>query len=203
MSAMADEILLPAWDEPVHASQATFRTVLDALSRPGVLHTLPVAVSGPVPLEMATAALLLALADFDTPIWRDAQACAPAVAAWLRFHCGCPMTGMPDEAAFAVIAEPAALAIARFARGSSEYPDRSTTVLVQVPSLVAGPASTLSGPGIEHEAVLRVGGLPGDFERQWQHNAAGFPLGVDLVFCCGNRIVGLPRTTRMEQASCM
>ncbi|MEN3296714.1 MAG: alpha-D-ribose 1-methylphosphonate 5-triphosphate synthase subunit PhnH, partial [Burkholderiales bacterium] len=45
---------------------------------------------------------------------------------------------------------------------------------------------------------LRVGGLPEDFDAHWGANAAAFPMGVDILFCCGNEIIGLPRTTRIN-----
>lgn len=199
MSAVIDDTLLPAWEYSVHASQATFRCVLNALAEPGTLHTMPVDVAGPAPLEHALTALSLTLFDFETPVWRDAEAKQASVSSYLRFHCGCPLVEAPADAAFALIVEPAKLDISRFAQGSMEYPDRSTTLLIQVPSLDGGPERILSGPGIAATRNLRVAGLPPDFDVQWRANTAAFPLGVDIVFCCGSRIIGLPRTTQITQ----
>jgi alpha-D-ribose 1-methylphosphonate 5-triphosphate synthase subunit PhnH len=198
MSAVIDHELLPAWTDSVHAAQATFRCVLDALAEPGLQQTLPVSITGPAPLGATTTALCLTLADFETPVWCDTAARTSAVAAYLRFHCGCSLVDDPAHAQFAILTDARNLAFDRFAQGSMEYPDRSATLLIQVPTLVDGPARTLSGPGIAQTRTLRVGGLPSDFDTRWRENNAAFPLGVDVVFCCGEALVGLPRTTRIH-----
>lgn len=199
MSAVTDDQLLPAWDDHVRASQATFRCVLDALAEPGAVRTLSVAVTGPAPLHDATTALCLALLDFDTPLWRDAATGIASVASYLRFHCGCPLTEDAALAAFALVGNTLDLDLSSFAKGSMEYPDRSTTLFVQVPSLDGGPARMLSGPGIPGTRTLQVAGLPANFDAQWRGNTETFPLGVDLVFCCRDQVIGLPRTTRIDQ----
>jgi len=199
--------LLPAWIDAVHDAQTSFRCILKALSEPGSIQTIAAKPGAPAPLHAATTAACLTLADFETPLWLDAAARTPAVEAYLRFHCACPLIDDPARAQFAVVtAFDPDFTLVRFAQGSMEYPDRSTTLLLQVPTLSEGPARILRGPGIPHTRVLKVGGLPDDFEAQWQKNAAAFPLGVDLIFCCGDAIVGLPRTTQIyshaEHASC-
>lgn len=199
MNSVVDQGVLPAWEDGVHDAQAGFRTVLKALAEPGSIQIVPVMLKGPGPLDAATAALALTLADFETPVWLSPAANVPAVQSWLRFHCGCPLTGDPDAAEFAILAGRLdALELNNFAAGSMEYPDHSATLLIQVPSLNDGPVRVLSGPGIQGTRTLRVAGLPENFDAQWQQNTAGFPLGVDLVFCCGNAIAGLPRTTRIH-----
>jgi alpha-D-ribose 1-methylphosphonate 5-triphosphate synthase subunit PhnH len=198
MNAVVDDKLLPAWADSVHAAQATFRCVLNALAEPGLKHTLPVTIAGPAPLDASTTALCLALMDFETPVWCDAVAHTAAVAAYLRFHCGCPLVDDMDRASFAIVADATEIRLDRFAQGSMEFPDQSTTLLIQVPTLTGGPLRTLSGPGIKESRPLQVGGLPADFDARRRENAAAFPLGVDIVFCCGEEIVGLPRTTRLQ-----
>lgn len=199
MNAVADNRLLPAWTDSVHDAQAAFRCVLAALSEPGLIQTLPMEIIGPAPLNAATTALCLTLADFETPVWLDDRADMAAVESYLRFHCGCPLASDPATAAFAVVVDPEqGIALDRFAQGSIDYPDRSATLLIQVPTLDSGPAHRLSGPGIESTRTLHAGGLPENFALLWQRNTARFPLGVDLVFCCGNAIVGLPRTTQIH-----
>jgi alpha-D-ribose 1-methylphosphonate 5-triphosphate synthase subunit PhnH len=199
MNSVVDQGVLPAWEDGAHDAQAGFRTVLKALAEPGSIQIVPVTLKAPQPLGAAVAALALTLADFETPVWLTPVANVPAVQSYLRFHCGCPLASDPAAAVFAIFAGRLdALALKDFSTGSMEYPDRSATLLIQVPSLNDGPTRVLSGPGIPGTRVLRVAGLPENFDAQWQQNAASFPLGVDLLFCCGNAIAGLPRTTRIH-----
>lgn len=192
-------VMLAGWRDPVHDSQAAFRAILAAFSEPGTIVTLPVAVAGPMPLDPATNTVLLALADYETPLWLCPQADTAAVQAYLRFHSGCPLTRAASEAAFALVCVAQGLTdLAHYAQGSMDYPDRSTTLLVQVPSLVDGPPRLLTGPGIATTRMLQVAGLPLDFTVLWQRNGARFPMGVDLIFCCGDQLACLPRTTRID-----
>jgi alpha-D-ribose 1-methylphosphonate 5-triphosphate synthase subunit PhnH len=198
MNTLTDKGLLPAWSDSVHDAQAAFRCILKALSEPGLVQAMPMKITGPAPLNGATTALCLALADHETPVWLDSAANVTAVQSYLRFHCGCPLIENRSAATFAVIADASGgIALHSFAQGSVEYPDRSTTLLIQVPALDGGPARRLSGPGIPATRVVHVAGLPSDFDTSWRANTAGFPLGVDLVFCCGDAIIGMPRTTHL------
>lgn len=199
MNTVTEHALLPAWSDPVHDAQASFRCVLKALAEPGLIQYLPVIPAGPVPLNAACTALCLTLADLETPVWLGSGVRSPAVELYLRFHCGCPLTSDPAMASFAIIDMPHhGFALDRFAQGSLEYPDRSTTLLIQVPGLDDGRMRLLSGPGIPNMRMLRIDGLPTNFDALWEKNATSFPLGVDLIFCCGNAIVGLPRTTQIH-----
>ena len=97
---MSATIALPGFADPVGEAQATFRAVLDAMARPGRLHTVGERLTAPAPLDQATAAVLLTLVDNETPLWLDAAA-TPA-RDWLAFHCGAAIIEAPERAAFAV-----------------------------------------------------------------------------------------------------
>jgi alpha-D-ribose 1-methylphosphonate 5-triphosphate synthase subunit PhnH len=86
----------------------------------------------------------------------------------------------------------------RFAQGTDEYPDRSTTIALALPSLTGGAALTLRGPGIKGEAVIAPSGVPEDFLAQRADNKARFPRGTDLLLLAAGQVIGLPRTTRVE-----
>ena len=62
---------------------------------------------------------------------------------------------------------------------------------------------TLRGPGIQDSTQIEVDGLPystaSTFRVQWGANHAGFPCGIDLILATPQQIVGMPRTTRIEQ----
>lgn len=192
--------LQPGFPDPVDDSQSIFRAVLDALSRPGRLAGLD-ALPGCLapPLQQPTVAILLALADADTPVWLDGAARQDDIAGYLRFHCGCPLVDAPAQATFAVITDTAAMPpLDAFAPGTPDYPDRGATLILQVPSLDGGTAVIARGPGIDGDARLAPSGLPDAF---WSWRLAQqelFPCGVDLLFVADGRVLGLPRSTRLE-----
>lgn len=193
------ESLLPGFVDPVAESQRVFRAVLDAMSRPGTVVGLDRIPASPAPLDPAAAAVMLALADFETPVWLDAAADHPAVRQFIAFHCGCPITSDASGAVFAVLAEPGRMPpLTSFAQGSDQYPDGSATLVLQVPSLSGGPDLRLTGPGIRDRAALAPQGLPAAFPGWLAENHATFPQGVDVIFACGSSIAALPRSTRLE-----
>lgn len=186
--------------DPVFESQHVFRSVMDALARPGSINLLETGVRPPAPLPAGLAAVALALADHDAPIWLDAALCAdPAVAGYLRFHTGAPVVADPKAAALALVGDPTSCAsLSSFAVGTPEYPDRSTTIVFAVSDLANDEGGlTLEGPGIAARASLRASPLPPQFPAQIDENSRLFPRGVDCLFVAPGRIAGLPRTTRL------
>jgi alpha-D-ribose 1-methylphosphonate 5-triphosphate synthase subunit PhnH len=185
--------------DPVQSSQAVFRSVMNALARPGSVHSIAEAVKAPSLMMPATAAVALALFDHDTSVWLGQDFAGEAdMASWLRFQTGAPLIADASQAAFALIAKGAALPdFGIFSLGTPEYPDRSTTLVVQVETLTTGDELTLSGPGIQGTSSLRAGPLPQDFVARMQANRALFPLGIDLLLVSGNDLVALPRSTHV------
>jgi alpha-D-ribose 1-methylphosphonate 5-triphosphate synthase subunit PhnH len=193
-------ILAPGFAGPILGSQRVFRRVLDALARPGrpieLTDCLPEAPRGLLP---STYALLLALADYETPVWLAPGLDQPPVRDALRFHTGCPVMAETASAAFAVADGPEqSLPLERFAPGTPEFPDRSTTLLVQCGGEGATGQALLSGPGIEQPLTVVLPGVTATFWRAAARNAARFPLGVDIILAWPERIVGLPRSTQIE-----
>ena len=188
--------------DPVFDGQRVFRATMDALANPGRVQPLGAMATPPAPLTAELAALALALCDHDSPVWLDAPlASAPAVADWLRFHTGAPITSDKQQAMFALISDPAVIPrLEHFALGTEEYPDRSTTLIIAVDSLENGPAFELRGPGIRDVAKLAPHPLPASFAAQWAENRQRFPRGVDVILVAPNAVAGLPRTTRISEA---
>jgi alpha-D-ribose 1-methylphosphonate 5-triphosphate synthase subunit PhnH len=199
-------ILVSGLPDPVDDAQRIFRSALTALSEPGRVLQLPVALESVCrqlggAVGPAALGLLLALADGDTPIWLDRK--ASPVAAFLGFHTGAPIVERPMESRFALIADPAAGPnLAAFDRGSVDYPDRSATVIMEVGHVLSGGQIGFSGPGIPTRRYLAIEGLPANFIADWASNRSLFPCGIDVLLSCGDRFLGLPRSTALE-VSCM
>jgi alpha-D-ribose 1-methylphosphonate 5-triphosphate synthase subunit PhnH len=85
----------------------------------------------------------------------------------------------------------------RFALGSNEYPDRSTTLILQVESLAEGRVYELCGSGIDGTAILQAVIEPEDLFERLAINAALFPRGLDVVLVHDDAVVAIPRTTRL------
>lgn len=188
-----------AFADPVHDSQRTFRAVMNAMARPGTIQAVAGLAAAPGPLFPVAAAVAVALADYETPLWLDAPLAASSeVAAYLTFHTGARIVAAPAHAIFALVANPQALPdLAGFASGTDVYPDRSTTLILQVASLTDGLRLRLEGPGIKGHDTLVVAGLPADISARLTANHALFPRGVDLVLAGPEGVAALPRTTRV------
>ena len=191
---------LPAgFADKVLSAQSTFRSVMDAMARPGSVQRIAPTAGTPAAMMRGTAAMALTLLDHDTPVWLDGRMSATAdVAKWLKFHTSAPVVADSSIASFALIGDPQSLtALDRFAFGSNEYPDRSTTLILQVDSLTQGPALELRGPGIDGTAILRASIEPHDLFERLAINVAVFPRGIDVVLVHDDAIVAIPRTTRV------
>jgi alpha-D-ribose 1-methylphosphonate 5-triphosphate synthase subunit PhnH len=193
---------VPGFARPVYDSQRVFRVVLDAMAHPGRVMEVTAALESPGLLHPAAAAAFLTLADLDTPVWIQpggSGADYTTAARFLGFHCNCPLTHDAAGASFALIHSPLRMpALASFRLGEADYPDRSTTLLIQVEGFEGNATVRLKGPGILDSQSLAVAGLPSGFWNEWRDNAQLFPRGVDVLFISGDRIAALPRTTRVE-----
>ena len=192
--------IAPGFHDPVFQSQATFRAVLDALAEPGSERPVGGLAEAPTPLSPVAAAVIATLADFETAVWRDAALRTPEIEAWLAFHTGAPAVLDPARAVFAVIgAAEASPDFADFALGTDVDPSTSTTLVLQVAGFAEGRRYRLSGPGIDGAREVAIAGAPADLAARLAANRALFPRGVDLILAGPTSVMGLPRTTRIEE----
>lgn len=148
-------LIAPGFADAVADSQSVFRRVMDAVARPGTIENLAFAPEPPVGLDRAAGAVALTLFDFETPVWLDRNLDDGPAASWIRFHASCPLVDTPSEAAFAILTDVAAAPpLSAFNQGDAKYPDRSTTLVIQVPALIGGCAVVLEGPGVKGRATL-------------------------------------------------
>ena len=178
-------------EAPQDAARA-FRAVMNVMARPGRIEALT-GGQPPAPMSSAAGTLALTLLDGNTPVYLAGALDCANVRDWITFHTGAPFTG-PEHAAFAFGNWDDLLPLNPYPIGNPEYPDRGTTLVVEMPALETAGA-TLSGPGIKDTAALN---LPDP--AAFRANALQFPLGLDFFFTCGDRIAALPRSTKVEAA---
>ena len=198
MSTNSDTALLPGFDDYGRDANTAFRTCLDALSRPGKIHPFDLNLTAPEPLLPAAAAVLLALADYETTCLLDPKlAQRNDIKSFLRFHTGVRFTDAANEADFAVIADVSEMPrLGSFKIGTPEFPDRSTTLIVQVDQLAAT-GLRFSGPGIDGVTRFSCHPMPKELEEQLIQNRSTFPCGVDLLFVTSTQIAALPRSVTL------
>jgi len=98
---------------------------------------------------------------------------------WISFHIGAPFTDRANSN-FALGNWSDLAPITAYPIGTSEYPDRSATPIVEMDHLTATGA-ILKGQGIQDSAVLSLL-EPAAFKA----NHRQFSLGLDFLFTCGD-----------------
>lgn len=187
---MDTAVLEGGFASPSTDAAHAFRAVMQAMARPGTIHRLAGATP-PKGLSVAAGAVLLTLCDQDTPIHLAPGIDTADLRAWIAFHTGAPI--VPAQSCrFALGPWADLLPLDRFAIGTSEFPDRSATMIVEMPGLERTGA-TLRGPGIKDSAALSLPELPA-----FRRNRALYPLGLDFLFTSGDRIAALPRSTEVS-----
>lgn len=185
-------------ESPVQSAES-FRKIMNVMAKPGLIETLDVAAP-PAPLSKAAGTLLLTLCDSQTPVYLCGDWDVQPVRDWITFHCNAPLVGAA-ECMFALGGWNDLKPLQDYPIGTSEYPDRSATLIVEMDHL-SNKGCALKGPGIKD-----VGHLSLPETAFFQDNAGFFPLGLDFYFTCGDKIAALPRTTKVstieEGASCM
>ena len=164
--------------DPVFDAQAVFRAVMDAMARPGTISRSRPLAAPPAPLSPTAAAVALTLCDHDTPLWLD-----PALAALGGgAHPGSASTPArrspttPAEALSPWSPSPAEPDRARrFAQGTQEYPDRSTTLILQVETCRRAQRCRCEGPGIETTRRHRAGAAAAPFRRAVEAEPRALP----------------------------
>ena len=192
---------LSGFQDLIHDSQSTFKTLLDALSRPGSVNEITAQLTPPSGLNVACAAACLNLFDLETQIWLQ-PGLGEEIKSWLLFHTGCSFTEDTQQTDFAVIWDINNMPdLSQFKQGTPVYPEDSTTLLIMVGRqeidmpYPSDKYPILSGAGIDGEITLDII-LPDSFWQQWQQNHDSYPLGVDVYFLFYHGVIGLPRTSQ-------
>lgn len=196
--------LKPGFADPPADAARCFRTLLDAMSRPGLVQALSTDLPAAGRLNQASVMTALTLCDHESPVWLDDTAGDEAID-YIRFHCGAPITRDTSQAAFAFFPDcPEPDVLTGFSIGSPDYPDASATLIIQVDGMSNGKDGVaLAGPGIESVHYLAVAGLRDGFWTWLNSSDRTFPLGIDIILAGPDCLAALPRTVRvMEAAGC-
>ena len=183
---------------PVQDAQHSFRRLLKAMSEPGVIVALHQLKRGWQPLNIATTSVLLTLADNDTPVWLATPLSNDIVNQSLRFHTNAPLVSQPEQATFAVTDEAiSSEQLNALSTGTAVAPEAGATLILQVASLSGGRMLRLTGAGIAEERMIAPQ-LPECILHELTERPHPFPLGIDLILTCGERLLAVPRTTHVE-----
>ena len=194
---MTDQTYSPGFHRPVFDSQAIFRILLNALSRPALMFS-PAEINLPhnAPLPPLAAGLALALLDFDTPVWLSPS--WSKAAGWLAFHNGVKISSSPGEASFILAASLEELPdLQSLLCGTERYPDRSATIILKSTTLDNYANLYAEGPGLSVPHLLPPSGLQADFVKSWNENHSLYPCGVDLIVLNDGAIWALPRSIKL------
>ena len=187
------------FSDPGQESQYLFRQLMDVIAEPGLVHDLSAAPEAPKGISRATGGIALTLFDFETPVWLCQALRGGETEAWIRFHCNSPLVLEPSEAQFAILSGGSYEPLMNFNQGDPKYPDRSTTVILEVEAFSDGNTKRLSGPGIESHRDISIKGLPDAFWSDALENSKQFQTGVDMFLTAGDSVMGLPRSTHIAQ----
>ncbi len=206
MSAAALATTGRGFEQPAQAAQQTFRSVLEAMARPGRVQRIAASALAGIEAPGVGAglcAVLLTLLDGECSLHVDDALPRDALLPYLRFHTG--VRAGPARAACDFVIAPSQASAGLWTElrsGSDEAPQRGATLIVEVAALDAALASAvrlrLSGPGIETVQRLSVGGPGVEFWHARIAVESQFPHGIDLLLCCADRVAAVPRSTRVE-----
>ncbi|NIZ10036.1 phosphonate C-P lyase system protein PhnH [Pseudooceanicola sp. HF7] len=173
---------------------ATYDALMWALSRPGLPRDLPPFDPDDLPAGLAHpahAALIDALIDRECTVHCENPELARH-AARSGAAPGTPRTA--DHLFLDGLATPDLLGDLR--QGSDLHPEDGATLVLPA-RLGQGAPLRLSGPGVDGTLDVRLAGLPEGF---WQTRARimRYPMGFEVFLTDGARVLGLPRSTRVE-----
>ena len=214
--------------DSVHDSQQVFRQLLKAMSEPGTIqHTNfleNVSMSIDNGFYQTSYATALSLLDGNCKVGLSAQLDDLITRNSLSFHCACSLVDISDEHdesnesvtskidfLFLNAQEwQRLLTHPSLSVGDLSYPEKSTTIIVQVAAIEQTAMTSnsseqtglvLMGPGIEHQRHLFIEGFTDTLLSSLQQNQTLFPLGYDFILTAPDALVALPRTCRIELIS--
>jgi alpha-D-ribose 1-methylphosphonate 5-triphosphate synthase subunit PhnH len=186
--------IVPTLTPRAAREQRTFRVLLDAMARPGCIGRLP--EDGEIQPVLAVAEALV-----DHEVTFAALPDSPELTDAVLRLTGSRLASL--DAADYVFCDATTLAetLLRVKEGTSEYPDRSATVVCRVQELQeAGPDCVLlSGPGVNGSKQVFVADFDAAARAAFAERNAMPPTGVDVIFISRTgQVACLSRYTRLK-----
>lgn len=175
--------LLPTTDDM--QTNAAFEALMWALSRPGIERMLPargMAVIAESLLDQESSFHTLDDADLERKI--------------LRIGARAALIGEADYVFARIATENEIAALSSLCIGTLAYPDQAATLIAPA-HFGLGQTLRLTGPGIKGSVTISIDGIAPTFWRM-RERAIRYPLGWDLYLVDGDRVIGLPRSTKIE-----
>lgn len=163
-------------------TNATYEALMWALSRPGLPRGLPSA---------GQACLVETLLDRECAAYCEDEAIAQ-----IASRSGAALVA-PSEADHLFLAqEPTVAMLHSLRQGSDMYPEEGATLIIPA-SLVRGDGLRLSGPGVDDSIEVAVSGVSAAF---WIERARimRYPMGFEVFLLDSDRVLGIPRSTKVE-----
>ncbi|MDS0278060.1 phosphonate C-P lyase system protein PhnH [Halomicroarcula sp. S1AR25-4] len=172
--------------DPVHETRETFRALLDAMSRPGTVESVP---------EPADYAVVATLVDHEVTVATDDETLREALSSQGRLD-----AAPPEEADVVHARESHAFDVRECTRGTLVEPSGGATVVYEA-ECASGRSEdltpvTLFGPGVDGTATLSVGVPPSELDALATAQSE-YPRGVDAVFAAGDRVAAIPRSVTL------
>ncbi|MGE6463869.1 phosphonate C-P lyase system protein PhnH [Alkalihalobacillus sp. NPDC078480] len=179
----------------VHDTQQAFRTVLDAMARPGKISRLHDTLDAIVLLAHTLLDREVSyhmLPGFDEQLQQTvalqtlAQQVDPSNADFLFISAATPPHQIQE-------------ALTESKNGTLIDPHQSATIIFQTPHITEGTTWRLTGPGIQTTTELTFH-FPPELHQIRQAKNQEYPLGIDLIITDPTgQIAAIPRTTLMEE----
>ena len=175
--------------DPVHGTRRTFDGLLEAMSRPGTVQTVP---------APADHAVLSTLVDHEVTVSTDDE----AVLDGLSGHGRLDLADL-ERADIVHVREHGEVDVRECKRGTLAEPSDGATVVYRVETLTTdeteGTTVMLSGPGVDGTAALSMS-LPESVLSELAEAQSEYPRGIDAVFAADDRLAAIPRSVTMEVA---
>jgi alpha-D-ribose 1-methylphosphonate 5-triphosphate synthase subunit PhnH len=197
--------------DDVFDSQAVFRGLLDALSRPGRIVTLPPRGYPGAPRGFCPPALsvLKTLCDHRVSFCIGSGIRTPEWVRYLEQNLATRHESVEKADYVLLDGRMYDHDVLLMNRGLPEFPEAGATALLCVDRLAEGRAESgspslhlsLCGPGVNGSAILTAVGLDSRYQEARAEANRLYPVGIDMFLVDPDgRLAGIPRTTVVEAA---